>query len=592
MASEENRQAELPHLSVVSDDRVRLITARARVQEHQGTNPDDALIAKAMQTASAMPMVMGGEPTKLLVTALLCHEGKNNNNLVFRGEDLQAAADKITSPNLLPMDWNHSAVIHKDGIPKAIGVWYSADVVWDEDAYGGKGAKAIQAKGVVWAWAFPEYAQEMIDIQRQKGYIEFSMACIPTATESGRDMHGAYEVAIEPVFFTLSALNVPPGDPDAKGVIDNLDDLEDEDESSESEEPDEMCDPADPLGLFAPAMAHLAQQDVDLEAQTAREMLAKRKMENTNFPKKGENLEVSLKNSNYRLFPVAEAQDLKDNWPEIWKLGGNIRGNDQFRRLAPVARRGGKVTNATEEYAVRLREAWIARHFDDHELPGVVAQVKWLAIGSSGLGHMKTKINEAKERVKARRAARTEEVTMDHQDDVSQAVLEEALETNAQLKTQSDESAAKVAELTAALAEMTARAEAAELKRDAIYDEMQKLMEQLTAAAAELATKNTKLAEVEAEQEKRAVEQRWAARLAELPESYRAAIAKRSEDEQARFVARWSVASDEVWAEFKSDLLVGFADTKISYLKLSEQEGVLPNGSVTELSAKVAALIK
>jgi hypothetical protein len=52
------------------------------------------------------------------------------------------------------------------------------------------------------------------------------------------------------------------------------------------------------------------------------------------------------------------------------------------------------------------------------------------------------------------------------------------------------------------------------------------------------------------------------------------------------------VASDEAWGEFKSDLIVGFADTKISYLKLSEEEGALPAGSVTDLGAKVSALIK
>jgi hypothetical protein len=139
---------------------------------------------------------------------------------------------------------------------------------------------------------------------------------------------------------------------------------------------------------------------------------------------------------------------------------------------------------------------------------------------------------------------------------------------------------------------MAARAEEAELKRDALQSELANAVEQLTAMSSELATANDKLATIAVERQKQAVEQRWTARLAELPESYRAAFAKRSEEEQARFVGRWSVASDEAWTEFKSDLFVGLADTKISYLKLSEEEGALPNGGVTEMSVKIASLIK
>lgn len=188
---------------------------------------------------------------------------------------------------------------------------------------------------------------------------------------------------------------------------------------------------------------------------------------------------------------------------------------------------------------------------------------------------------------------------MENQNDMSQAALEAALEANAVLKAEleqagkaKEEASTRIAGLDAQLVAVTARAEEAELKRDALQAELAAATAQLEAMAADLATANAKLAEIAAEQEKLAVEQRWTARFAELPESYRAAFAKRTEDEQARFVARWAATSDEVWAEFKSDLFVGFADTKISYLKLSEDEGALPAGGVTDLSAKVAALIK
>jgi len=581
-----NRQGGSNSLSAALEQ-VRFITARATVHEMTVDEAEDARVAKALKTSRLMPMVTEGEPTKLLVTAWMVHEGKNNNNLVFRPEDLASAAEKMTAPNLLPMDWNHSAVISQEGVPKAIGVWYAAEAKRDDAAYEGRGALGIEAKGIVWAWAFPEYAAEMLTMQRERGYIEFSMACLPTQIERGRDQNGAYEIAIDPVFFTLSALNVPPGDPDAKGAIENLDQL-----PSAQDTPREWWE-MDAAALDEPAWAHH-----DLERATVEVMSgAKKKL--TNFPKPGEDKMVSLRNSQWKLFPLDEANDLKENWPEIWRRGGNIRGNDQFRRLTPVARRGGKTTTATEEYAVRLREAWVARHYEDFQLAGVVAQVKWLAVGSRGLDHMRSVLNEAKERVRARRATRTEEETMENVSDMSQAALEAALEANAVLKTEldlaaqaKDEFVAKIAELGASVAGLTARAEEAELKRDALQAELAAAAEQMMAMASELETAQAKLAEIAIEQDKLATEQRWAARFAELPDTYRAAFARRTEEEQARFVARWSTASDESWAEFKSDLFVGFADTKISYLKLSENEGALPASSVTELSAKVSALIK
>jgi hypothetical protein len=582
MNDENNRQGGSDSLSAVLNDKVRFFTARATVQEMTGADSEVPAIAQAMKQAATIPLKTNSEPTKLLVTSWMVHEGKNNNNLVFRAEDLPSAAERIIAPNLLPMDWNHSAVLQREGVPKAIGVWYSAEAKFDEAAYEGRGASGILAKGVVWAWAFQEYAQEMLDQQRQRGYIEFSMACIPNAVETGRDQNGLYEVAIEPVFFTLSALDMPPGDPDAKGMIENADEIrEPEKEWWEQDNPE------------------LATTDGDLEREAAVEVLSGAKKDKTNFPKPGDNKQVGLRSSQWKVFPLSEAQDLKENWPEIWKRGGNIRGNDQFRRLTPVARRGGKATTATEEYAVRLREAWVARHYEDHQLPGVVAQVKWLAVGSRGLDHMRSVLNEAKERVKARRATRTEEEAMENDKDLSQAALEAALEANSVLKAELEnvatakaEAETRKAELEAEIAALTARAEEAELKRDALQAELAAAGEQLNGVSAELETAAAKLADIAAEQEKVAVEQRWASRFSELPESYRAAFAKRSEDEQERFKSRWAAASDEVWGEFKSDLIVGFADAKISYLKLSQEEGALPNGSAIDTGAKISALLK
>ena len=118
----------------------------------------------------------------------------------------------------------------------------------------------------------------------------------------------------------------------------------------------------------------------------------------TNFPNRGDDQKVSLANSEYKQFPLAEAQKLKDEWPQVWKRGGNILGNTQFTRLKKVKQSG--VKTPTDEKAVRLREAWSARHYKDFRLAGVVAQIKWLTVGSRGLSHMRKVISDEKARLR------------------------------------------------------------------------------------------------------------------------------------------------------------------------------------------------
>jgi len=125
----------------------------------------------------------------------------------------------------------------------------------------------------------------------------------------------------------------------------------------------------------------------------------------TDFPEQGDDQKVSLRNSQYALFPVNEAEDLKENYPEIWSKGGNIKGNEQFRKLAPIAKRGGVPDGEAEENAIRLREAWVARHRGDFQTAGVVAQIKWLAVGDRGLDHMRAVIRKEKEKLKDRNDA-------------------------------------------------------------------------------------------------------------------------------------------------------------------------------------------
>lgn len=120
-------------------------------------------------------------------------------------------------------------------------------------------------------------------------------------------------------------------------------------------------------------------------------------MPKTNFPKQGDDREISLKNSKYRQFDYAYAKDLRENWPSIWNKGGNIRGNSAFTNWGKA--RSGDLTTAVKDW-IKEREAWIARHYEDYLLAGVVAQIKWGTVGSRGASYMKSVVNEAKKKSK------------------------------------------------------------------------------------------------------------------------------------------------------------------------------------------------
>ena len=149
------------------------------------------------------------------------------------------------------------------------------------------------------------------------------------------------------------------------------------------------------------------------EAPALEKMRAVGDVDPTNFPADGDDENVNLSNSGYQVFDWEYAEDLKENWPQIWRAGGNIEGNNQYRRLLPIVRRRSKApTTETEEMAIRKREAWSARHFKDgsqfdsddppsanlSSIAGIVAQIKWFTVGELGESRMKEIINEVKQK--------------------------------------------------------------------------------------------------------------------------------------------------------------------------------------------------
>ena len=138
------------------------------------------------------------------------------------------------------------------------------------------------------------------------------------------------------------------------------------------------------------------QEENEAEEESQLKEMLERIRKMTNFPQQGDDETVSLSNSKYELFPIDFAERIKSKYPEVWKLGGNILGNEQYRHLTEIRTNDIATDDLTprQEEAIRLREAWSARHYEDFRPAGVMAQIKWHTVGSRGLEYMKKLMNE------------------------------------------------------------------------------------------------------------------------------------------------------------------------------------------------------
>ena len=132
----------------------------------------------------------------------------------------------------------------------------------------------------------------------------------------------------------------------------------------------------------------------------------------TNFPNKGDDKKISLRNSEEPQFDYDFAKTIKEQTPEIWKAGGNIRGNEAFMLWGRA--KDGQDTEAIREW-IKERESWIKRHFEDGKqfkgdtepnlsnVGGVVAQIKWGTIGTLGEQGMKDVILELTKKLEGKK---------------------------------------------------------------------------------------------------------------------------------------------------------------------------------------------
>jgi hypothetical protein len=81
------------------------------------------------------------------------------------------------------------------------------------------------------------------------------------------------------------------------------------------------------------------------------------------------------------------AKKIKNNYPDIWDLGGNIYGNEAFVNLERVIKRGYWLES--EEWFYIKWQSFNARHKGDFLIAGVIANLKWLNKIEKGWDYMK-----------------------------------------------------------------------------------------------------------------------------------------------------------------------------------------------------------
>ena len=158
----------------------------------------------------------------------------------------------------------------------------------------------------------------------------------------------------------------------------------------------------------------------------------------TDFPTKGDDKKISLRNSNYPQFDYDFAAGVKENNKEVWDAGGNIRGNEAFNFWTKA--RDGEETQGTLDW-IKEREAWAARHFEDgaqfkdgdlepnkSNIGGVVAQMKWGVIGTLGEQRMKDAMLELIKKLEGKKDE--ERAFSDLSDEVQQGLRNKVDEHN------------------------------------------------------------------------------------------------------------------------------------------------------------------
>ena len=165
----------------------------------------------------------------------------------------------------------------------------------------------------------------------------------------------------------------------------------------------------------------------------------------TNFPKRGDDKKISLRNSQYPQFDYNFSKSVKEEGVgrQIWRAGGNIRGNEAFMLWGRA--REGSESPAVLKW-IKEREAWAARHSvnDGNQfvggdlepnlsnVAGVVALMKWGVINPKlGEQGMKDVILELTKKLEGRKDLEDFEP---QEDDKHISVIEDQKQVSAKVK--------------------------------------------------------------------------------------------------------------------------------------------------------------
>lgn len=86
------------------------------------------------------------------------------------------------------------------------------------------------------------------------------------------------------------------------------------------------------------------------------------------------------------------AKKIKEKYPKVWDMGGNIFGNEAFKNLERVVERGYWTDN--EEWMYIKWQSYVARHHKDFRIAGTVAMLKWVDKTDKGWDYMKALIEK------------------------------------------------------------------------------------------------------------------------------------------------------------------------------------------------------
>jgi hypothetical protein len=86
------------------------------------------------------------------------------------------------------------------------------------------------------------------------------------------------------------------------------------------------------------------------------------------------------------------ALKIKTKYPKIWFKGGNIFGNQAFKNLEKVIKRGYWLES--ERWMFIKWQSYVARHHKDYRIEGTIAMLKWLNTTDKGWDYMKDLIEE------------------------------------------------------------------------------------------------------------------------------------------------------------------------------------------------------